>query len=126
MVEVFALEPDLRAAKGAAEIGAMEYGVGPPGVVRAQIIQLFLKGGIRLGGLHGFRHFVQAGLEGLWYKLPAVGPKKALAVGFAVRGGMLAHVISLMLLGFCRGSAGVLLSRRPAVCLPEQSKPQTA
>lgn len=39
---------------------------------------------------------------------------------------MLAHVISLMLLGFCRGSAGGLLIRRPEVCLPEQSKPQTA
>ena len=107
MVKVFALEPYLRAAKVTAQIGAVEYRIGPPSVVGAKIIQLFLEGRIRLGGLHGFGHFVQTGLERLGYELPAVGPKKALAVRNAVGGGMLAHAISFFMLGFCK-------YRRPA------------
>ena len=52
VVEVFTLQPYLRAAQMAAQIGAVEYRVGPPRVVRAKIVQFFLKGGISLGGHH--------------------------------------------------------------------------
>ena len=64
--------------------------------MKKKVVQFAQKSGIGQGSLHGRSQLVQAGLDGIRNKLAAVSAEKTAAVRFAMWGGMLAHVLSLL------------------------------
>ena len=91
MVEVFALEPDLRAAQLLAEVAAVEDRAGTTGKVQQQALHLLREFGVGQGFLEGLVQFVQAGLDGIGHILAAVRTKEALAVRLAEGFDIFAH-----------------------------------
>ena len=107
MVQVFALQIDLRAAEFAAQIAAVEDGRRTPAVVGEQIGQLSLEFGIVAIFNEGVVDFVQHLFEGLGNELTAVGAEET---GFKSLGTSLA--------GFGNAHDLLLLSRSTAFPLP--------
>ena len=91
MVEVFTLQPDLRAAQLPAEVAAVEDRAGTTGKVQQQALHLLRECGVGQGFLEGLVQFVQAGLDGIGHILAAVRTEEAPAVRLAEGFDILAH-----------------------------------
>ncbi len=91
MVEVFALEPDLRAAQLLAEVAAVEDRAGTTGKMQQQALHLAREFGVGQSLLEGLVQFVQAGFDGVRHILAAIRAEEALAVRLAEGFDILAH-----------------------------------